>query len=74
MKKSTRIIVLTACVLIMAGFIFCGIAIARGADIRQMLRDGDFSINTADLNMDLGVSVADGQFGGDSGYTVCAKG
>lgn len=64
MKKSTRIIVLTACVLILAGFIFCGIAIARGADIRQMLRDGDFSINTADLNMDLGISVADGQFGG----------
>ena len=74
MKKSTRIIVLTACVLILAGFIFCGIAIARGADIRQMLRDGDFSINTAELNMDLGISVADGQFGGDSGYTVCAKG
>lgn len=59
MKKSTRIIVLTACVLILAGFIFCGIAIARGADIRQMLRDGDFSINTAELNMDVSTTSGD---------------
>ena len=74
MKKSTRIIVLTACALVLAGLVLCGLAIANGADIRQMIRDGDFSINTADLNMDLGISVADGQFGGDSGYTVCAEG
>ena len=38
---------------------FCGIAIARGADIRQMLRDGDFSINTAELNMDVSTTSGD---------------
>ena len=58
MKKSTLIILLTACVLIVAGLVICGIAVARGADIRQMARDGDFN---------LGISVVDGQFGGNSG-------
>ncbi len=65
MKKSTLIILLTACVLIVAGLVICGIAVARGADIRQMARDGDFN---------LGISVVDGQFGGNSGYTVCENG
>ena len=52
----------------------CGIAIANGADIRQMIRNGDFSIDAGDLNFGSGISVGNGQFGGDSGYTVCAEG
>ena len=60
-------LILSVLAVALAGGSCGGIAIARGADIRQMLRDGDFSINTAELNMDLGISVADGQFGGDSG-------
>lgn len=74
MKKSTRIIVLTACALVLAGLVLCGVAIANGADIRQMIRDGEFSIDAGDLNFGSGLSVADGQFGGSSGYTVCAEG
>lgn len=74
MKKSTRIIVFTACALVLAGLVLCGIAIANGADIRQMIRNGDFSIDVGDLNFGSGISVGNGQFGGDSGYTVCAAG
>ena len=74
MKKSTLMILLTACALIVAGLVLCGVAIANGADIRQMVRNGDFSLNSGELNMGLGISVADGQFGGDSSYAVCADG
>lgn len=74
MKKSTRIIVLTACALVLAGLVLCGLAIANGADIRQMIRDGDFSIDAGDLNFGSGITVGNGQYGGDSGYTVCAEG
>lgn len=74
MKKSTRIIVLTACALILAGLVLCGVAIANGADIRQMIRNGEFSIGPEDLNIGPGISVGNGQFAGYGGYTVCASG
>lgn len=65
MKKSTLIILFAAAVMIVAGLIVCGIAVSQGVDIKQLVQGGDFS---------LGISVADGQFGGDSGYTVCRNG
>ena len=74
MKKSTLMILLTACALIVAGLVLFGVAIANVADIRQMVRNGDFSLNSGELNKGLGISVADGQFGGDSSYAVCADG
>lgn len=74
MKKSTRIIVLAACGLILAGLLICGVAIARGTDIRQMIKNGDFSIYSEDLNLGPGISVGNGQYGGNDSYTVCSGG
>lgn len=74
MKKSTRFVVLTACGLILAGLLLCGVAIARGADILQMMKNGDFSLHSGELNLGQGISVANGQYGGNDSYTVCTGG
>lgn len=63
MKRSTWILALAAIAMIAAGVLLCGIAVAQGTDIRQLVEEGGLSVR-----------FGDSQHAGDRGYTVCEEG
>lgn len=65
MKKTGKIALSVAALLIVFGLLFCAIAVTQGADLVQLWENGAFSVQVDSVNYGLW---------GDAGYAVCEDG